>query len=1089
MNGWIVWLARNPVAANLLMVLIVASGLLALPAVTLEVFPEVDLDQVDIQVAYPGAAPEEVEGGVVARIEEAIQGIEGIRRIESTATEGNASVRVVLELDTDTRRVIDEVRNQVDAITTFPTETERPIIRERTIRNQVADVVIYGSAELIALKSLAEKVRDGLSALPAITLTEIVNAPQYEISIEVSEASLRRHGLTLDDVAEAVRRTSLDLPGGSVLADDGEILLRTIGQAYRGHEYENLVLWTREDGRRLLLGDVASVVDGLTETEQHARFDGKPAMMVSVFRTGRQNALEVAEAVHSYVENLQARLPPGISMAVWQDQAVVLEDRLSLMLRNGYYALLLVFLVLAFFLPLRQAFWVSVGIPVAFLGAIALIPWMDVSVNAISLFAFILVLGIVVDDAVVVGENVRRHQEQHGDGLRGAIDGAREIAKPVIYGVLTTIAVFLPLMFAPGIMGRFLRVIPLIVISCLIFSLVESLGILPAHLSHHSGRRGSRAWGRLQQRIAAGFARFVRSVYEPLLEIALRWRYQTAAIAMSVLLVTGGMTLGGRVPFRFMPSIESDFITAAVAMPQGSLVNATSSAVEKLESSAARLRARLLKETGIDYFRHVSATVGDQPIVARAGGPVGPLHDTAAPNVGEVTVELAPAERRSYSSEHLGAMWRELTDPIPGAASVTFDTSLIAVGNDVDVQLTGPNLDHLRAAAQELKRRLAEYAGVHEIADSFVAGKRELRIGIKPAVETLGLSLKDLGRQVRQAFHGEEAQRIQRGRNDVRVMVRYPRDDRRLLASLENMRIRKPDGGQVPFSQVAEIEPGRGFAAIRRVDRNRAVNVTASVDPAIVSASAVIEELRLRLLPDVLAGYPEVAYTFQGIQADQEEAVGGLLRGFILSMLAIFGLLAVPLVSYLQPLIVLTAVPFGFVGAIWGHLVMGVDMTLMSMFGFVALSGVVVNDSLLMVHAINRSRNVGRTTGQAGGRGTDHPRSAASLRIAVRKAGSQRFRPIVVTSLTTFAGLAPLMLEKNIQAMFVVPMAVSLAFGVIFATGVTLILVPVTYLILEDFRQLTRWLFAGARRPAAGPSPDLRRNPGGGSVSASTSQG
>ena len=1053
-NGGIAWFARNPVAANLMMVFIIVSGLIATTTVREETFPEIELDRISIQVPYLGAAPEEVEEGVVIRIEEAIQGVDGIKEIQSTAAEGSASVMVELELGADARRVVDEVKNNVDAITTFPIETEEPIIRELTARNQVTDIAVAGDTDVFALKAFAERVRDELAATPEITQVDIVSAPPYEISIEVSEVALRRHGMTFDQVANAVRRSSLDLPGGSVRTDGGEILLRTIGQAYRGAEYEDLVLWTRSDGSRLRLGDVATVVDGFEETDQFARFDRDPSVTVSVFRTGEQSALDIAAAVRRYVDRAQATLPEGVSMTIWQDQSRVLNDRLTLMLRNGATGFALVFVVLALFLELRLAFWVSLGIPISFLGAIALMPGLDVSVNVISLFAFILVLGIVVDDAIIVGENIYRHQEDHGDGPRGAIEGAREIAKPVTFAVLTTVAAFMPLMFVPGMMGKIFRVIPLVVIPCLLFSLVESLGILPAHLSHVPRRGAPGPWRRFQQIFSGGLKAFIRRAYTPLLESALRWRYVTAAIGLSTLILTGGMVLGGWTNFHFFPSIEADAMAASVTMPQGTPVDVTSQAVEKLEDGAARLRARLLQETGMDYFRHVSTSVGDQPTASRGGGPLGPVQTMASANVGEVTIELAPAETRAYTSEQLGILWREMTTPIPEAVDVNFNTSVMSPGDDVDVQLAGPDVERLRRGAEAVKARLAEYAGVYEISDSFRAGKQEMQLGIKPAAETLGLTLQDLGRQVRQAFYGEEAQRIQRGRDDIRVMVRYPRGDRRSLGDLENMRIRTPNGGEVPFSQVAEVVPGRGFASIKRVDRNRAVNVTASVDPAVTSAGAVIADLQTRILPEVLAAHPGVFYTFEGAQAEQADAVGGLQRGFLLSLLMIFALLAVPLRSYVQPLIIMAAIPFGLVGAIWGHLALGLDVTMMSMFGLVALTGVVVNDSLVMVDFINRKRLI-----------------HGDLEVAVREAGVNRFRPILLTSLTTFFGLAPLMVERSMQAAFLVPMAVSLAFGVLFATFITLILVPVSYLILHDFERAMRRTF-GRGEPAEGGEPE-----------------
>ncbi len=1083
-NGGIAWFARNPVAANLMMVFIMVSGLIATTTVKEEVFPEVDLDRISIQVPYLGAAPEEVEEGVVIRIEEAIQGVDGIKEIQSTASEGNASVMIELELGADARRVVDEVKNNVDAITTFPLETEKPIIREMTARNQVTDISISGDTDIFALKALAERVRDELTAMPDITQVDVVSAPPYEISIEVSEVALRRHGMTFDQVADAVRRSSLDLPGGSVRTDGGEILLRTIGQAYRGAEYEDLVLWTRADGSRLRLGDVATVVDGFAETDQQARFDHEPTVLVSVFRTGDQSALDIAAAVDSYVERARPRLPEGVSMTLWQDQADVLNDRLTLMLRNGATGFALVFIVLALFLELRLAFWVSLGIPISFLGAIALMPGLDVSVNVISLFAFILVLGIVVDDAIIVGENIYRHQENHGEGMRGAIEGAREIGKPVTFAVLTTVAAFMPLMFVPGMMGKIFRVIPLVVIPCLLFSLVESLGILPAHLSHIPRRGKPGPWRRFQSFFSNGLKLFIARVYTPLLETALQWRYVTAAIGLSTLILTGGMVLGGWANFHFFPSIEADFMSASVTMPQGTPVDVTSQAIGKLEEGATRLRARLQQETGMDYFRHVSTAVGDQPMLSRGGGPMGPVDTVASANVGEVTIELAPAETRAYTSEQLGNLWRESTEAIPEAVEVNFSMSMMNPGDDVDVQLAGPDIERLRDAAEEVKLRLAGYAGVYEISDSFRAGKEEMQLGIKPAAETLGLTLQDLGRQVRQAFYGEEAQRIQRGRDDIRVMVRYPEAERRSLGDLENMRIRTPNGDEVPFSQVAEVQPGRGFASIKRVNRNRAVNVTASVDPATTSAGAVIADLQTRILPEVLAGHPGVFYTFEGAQAEQVDAVGGLQRGFFLALLMIFALLAVPLRSYVQPLIIMAAIPFGLVGAIWGHIVMGLDVTMMSMFGLVALTGVVVNDSLVMVDFINRARSVhadlGRRIRGSGGRQTDRREFESSgLQLAIREAGSNRFRPILLTSLTTFFGLAPLMIERSMQAAFLVPMAVSLAFGVLFATFITLILVPVSYLILDDVQRTLRRMFGSGTMTELPPVPEEELSAGG----------
>ena len=980
MNGTIAWFGNNPVAANLVMVFIIVSGLVASTSIRAEIFAEIALDRISIQVPYLGAAPEEVESGVVIRIEEAIQGMDGIKRIHATASEGLASVTVELDFRADARRVLDEIKNRIDAITTLPLETEEPIISEVIARTQVVDVAISGNADLFTLKTLAERVRAELSTLPEITHVDLVGAPPYEISIEVSEAALRRHGMTFDRIAEAVRRESLDLPGGSVRTDGGEIQLRTTGQAYRGAEYEALVLWTRPDGSRLRVGDVATVVDGFAETNQQARFDRQPTVLLSVSRAGDQSVLDIASAVSRYVERARGGLPQGVTMTVWRNQADVLRERLSVLLRSGASGFLLVCAVLAVFLRLRLAWWVSLGIPIPFLGAIALMPGLDVSINITSLFAFILVLGILVDDAIIVGENVHRHHEHAGPGVAGAVAGAQQIAKPVVFAVLTTVAAFLPLLFVPGFIGKAFRAIPLIVIPCLLFSLVESLAILPAHLAHVSKRRAPGRWGRLQQGVSDGLRRFVGTGYQPVLRVALRWRYLTVALALATLIVTGGMVLGGWTGFRFLGTLDTGYMIATVTMPQGVPVAATAAALQRLEDGAARLRARLAQDTGRDYFRHVSTTVGDQPVQSRAGGLFGPTDVASAANIGEVIVELAPAEARTHDSEQLGYLWREETGPIPQAVEVAIDTSLVNPGHDVDVQLSGPDLDQLRDAAAAVRRRLAAYAGVYAISDSFRAGKPERRLDITPAAQALGLTLQDLGRQVRQAFYGEEAQRIQRGRDDIRVMVRYPSDERRSLGDLENMRIRTPNGGEVPFGLVAQVESGFGFASITRIDRNRAVNVTAAVDPATASAGSVISDLRERVLPEVLAEYPGVFLSFQGAQAAQAETLAGLRRGFLLAMLLIYMLLAIPLRSYVQPLIIMAAVPFGVVGAIWGHLLMGLDLSILSAFGLVALTGVVVNDSLVMVDFINGAR-----------RDAPDEAEAAGLQRALLEAGRSAF--------------------------------------------------------------------------------------------------
>ncbi len=1054
MNRAIAWFAENSVSANLLMFLILGGGLWTAMSLKQEIFPEFSSDLITVSVVYLGAAPEEVEEGVCIRIEEEIQSLEGIKRITSTAVEGVGVVTVELLPGVDTRKLLDDIKNRVDAIDTFPEETEKPVIQEVIVRRQVINVAILGNADEVTLKYLGERVRDEIAALPGITQVELSNARPYEISIEVSEDALQRYGLTFDEVVRAVRRSSLDLPGGSVKTSGGEILLRTKGQAYRGPEFDELVLRSFPDGTRLRLGDVAQVVDGFADTDQSARFDSKPSVMVQVFRVGEENALEIAEAIKDYVSQAQPRMPEGITLTIWQDFSRILRGRLDLLIRNGRAGLVLVFLSLALFLRLRLAFWVALGIPISFLGAIWLMPTFDVSINLISLFAFIAVLGIVVDDAIVIGENIYTHQQRGKKGLRAAVDGAQELAMPVIFAVMTTVAAFAPLLSVPGNMGKIMKFIPLIVIPTLLFSLVESLFILPAHLSHSRSKghpdpsRGIRGiWGRFQEGFAGKLRRFIDTVYRPILELGLRWRYLTLAIGVSILLITFGLVGGGWIKFLFFPNVDAANVVALLTMPQGTPVEVTADAVRRLEESAQKLRKELEAEGGGIHhgvFRHVLASIGEHPFSASQSPPGQSTSSFSGAHLGEVNIELAPSEERSITSPEIASRWRNLTGPIPDAQELTFTSSLFSTGEAINIQLAVPDrfnrgldYDQLKVVADELKRRLNNYSGVIDIRDSFRPGKQEVELSITPAAEALGLSLSDLARQVRQAFYGEEAQRIQRGRDDIRVMVRYPADGRRSLGDLENMRIRTPSGGEVPFSVAATAKLGRGYAAIQRTDRRRTVNVTADVDHSKANANEILADLTGSALPKLLADHPGISYSLEGEQREQSETLDGLKHGFGIALLMIYALLAVPFRSYIQPLIVMAAIPFGMVGAIWGHIIMGMDLTILSMFGIVALTGVVVSDSLIMVDFVNRTRADG-----------------TPIEKALRQAGVARFRPILLTSLTTFAGLTPLLLERSLQAQFLIPMAISLGFGVLFATFITLLLVPVGYFILEDLKHL-----------------------------------
>jgi multidrug efflux pump subunit AcrB len=1057
-RGIIAWFAENSVAANLLMLLVVAAGIVGLPSIKQQTFPDLDVDIIQIGVPYLGASPSEVEEGVCIRIEEELQGVDGIDQMTSSAAEGACGVTVEILSGYPVDRALAEIKNKVDSISTFPEETEKPIINHVAMRRNTLQIALSGNASERALRSYGEKIRDGLLTLPKVTQVDLSSVRGYEISIEVSESSLRRYALTFDEVAQAIRRSSLDLPGGAIKTPSGEILLRAKGQAYTGKEYEEILIRKDVDGTRLRLGDVATVVDGFEENDRYATFNGEPAVLIGVYRVGDQKVIELARSVKKKLVELRAGLPEALSLTVWRDDSSYLKDRLSILLRNAYGGFALVFVVLALFLRLRLALWVALGIPVAVLGALAVFPVFGFSIDVLTLFAFIMVLGLLVDDAIVVGENIYTHQERAEDPLQSAILGTQEVSVPVIFGVLTTVVAFLPMIAAPGTMGQFFGMIGLVVVISLFFSVIESQFVLPAHLGHHAGKRaadvgeeGQTRWKRLQATLSGSLVLLGRRGYLPALRRALEWRYATVAVAVALLMVSLAAVGTGRLHWTFFPPVESDYVSAVVAMPPGTPLERTAEAVRVLEESARGLSRDLDAQFGVEgsVFRHMMAMVG-----GRVGGSRGDPSQSSSPaagaNVGEVSIELVGGAARKMSPKDVVSLWRSRTPAILEADEVVFVSDYFSFGDPINVQLNAMDVEELEHAAEQLKGKLSEYPGVFDISDSFKGGKLEIRLAILPAAEALGLSLSDLARQVRQAFYGEEAQRIQRNRDDIRVMVRYPEDQRRSLVDLENLRIRTSAGGEVPFYAVATASMERGYSTIKRVNRQRTINVTADVDESKGNAAQVLADLRARVLPELRSRYKGISYSMEGEQRRQREMFASLGRHYLLAMVLIYTLLAVPLRSYGQPFIIMAVIPFGLVGAIAGHVLMGLNLSMMSTFGAVALSGVVVNSSLVLVHSVNRRRKEG-----------------SDIEHAICESGASRFRPIVLTSLTTFAGLTPLLFEKSMGAQFVIPMGVSLGFGVLFATVISLFLVPCGYLILEDLRLL---LGAQSESPPERPS-------------------
>ena len=1051
----VVWMARNHVAANLLMVFLLLTGLLGIVGMKKETFPEFSLDQVQILVPYLGATPEDVEKGVCARIEERLSGLEGIRSIRSTAAEGMGSVAVELELGVEMSRMLNDIKNEIDRIDTFPEETEKPVIKELVRRTQVIDLVVYGDVEEKVLKVTAERIRDDLRHAEGISQVELAGVRSDEISIEVSERALRRHGLTLGQVSEAVRRSSLDLPGGSVKSEDGEMLVRTRGLKYTGREYEDVVVLTRADGTTLKLGQIATVIDGFEDSDLISRFNGQPAAVVRVFRTGDQNSLEISRWVKDYVAAQQDYLPAGVDLDYARDDARLLRGRLDLLLRNARLGLLLVFILLTFFLDLRLAFWVMMGIPISLLGSFLLMQPFDVSINMLSLFAFIVALGIVVDDAIIVGENVFAHRERGKSLLQASIDGTLEVGKPVVFSILTSVAAFTPLFFVEGMMGKFMGVIPIIVISMLLVSLVEALFILPAHLSSRGSGLPGRAFGRvlrvplrwhgrLQKWVDRQLKKFIVGCYSPGLRVALANPLATAALGLALMLGTLGWVAGGHTKVVFMPNVESDWIVISLAMPQGTTAEQTAAAVKRIETAALMVRDEYDGRKSGDQpsiYRNVFTFIGEQPMGGRS-------RTTATATAGaqghlaEVTIELLPSELRPVPGSEIVSRLRQQVGEIPGAEALSFSSALFMAGNPIEIQLSADDFSQLLRAAERLKVELGRYPGVGDIRDSFQEGKQEMKLALRPEARTLGITLAELARQVRQGFYGDQALRVQRGSDDVRVMVRYPAGERRSSGDIENMCIRTPQGAEVAFSQVAEVEVGHGYASISRYAGRRTVTITADVDAKIANSNEVNEDLKQRFLPMLMREYPGLRYSYEGEQREREDSFASLWRGFVVAMFAIYALLAIPFRSYTQPFVIMSAIPFGMIGAVWGHVIMGLDLGLLSMFGVVALSGVVVNDSLVLLSFFNQLRERGVPTDEA-----------------LVEAGRQRFRPILLTSLTTFFALLPMILERSVQAQFLIPMAASLGFGVLFATAIILVGVPAGMKLLSQLQEL---LGAGA---------------------------
>ncbi|KZY65017.1 acriflavine resistance protein B [Oleiphilus sp. HI0085] len=1027
----IAWFARNDVAANLLLLTILALGLGSLHfSIPLEVFPSIEPRSVRVTIAIPGAMPEDVETSVSIKLEEAVQDLEGIEDVVSNASEGQSLLIITLDDNYDPQTLLTEIKNRIDAVNNLPADAERPVVSLSKRKREVISVAVSGDLSEREIRQQAQHVRDQLLDIEGITQVELDGVRDYEISIEVNERVLQKYGLSLSQVALAIQQHSRDISAGSLKSNGGEILIRSSGQAYNKLEFEQIPVLSRADGSSVTVADLASVNDGFEESAILTRFNGRPAALVDVYRVGQQSAIDVADKVRAYLQEAESSLPESVQLDAWHDRSKIVKKRLKTLSDNAIQGGILVLLLLTLFLRPAIAFWVCIGIPVSFMGALLVMPLFDITINVISLFGFIVILGIVVDDAIVTGENIYSHLRRSESGLEAAINGTKEVAVPVTFGILTTIAAFLPIAFIEGVRGQLFAAIPVVVIPILVFSLIESKLVLPAHLKRIKLQPQNQSsalvagLSRFQQRFADGFESVVLHYYQPALQLALKYRYLCLALSFGLLFILYALVSTGWMKFIFFPKVQSELARANLEMPIGTPVEVTDRYVLSMLGAARELQDKYHLE-GEAVIRNIMATTGS------SGG---------SSHIGRVIFEITPPEERTLdiTSRELVNEWRALIGHVPGAEKLTYRAEIGRVSDPIDIKLSAQDFNALSGIAELIKEKLASYPGVFDISDSYSDGKEAIEIVLLPQASVLGLTRQDIMSQVREAFYGYEVQRIQRGRDDIRVVVRYPKSDRQSIRSLEEFLIRNAQGSAVPLSQVASLRAESTPAVISRLNLKRTISVRADVDKQATNMLVLQQELR-DYIDRQLGQFPGVSYSMEGEAKEQRQSFGSLKWGVLFVLFIIYSLLAIPFKSYLQPVVVMAVIPFGAIGAIAGHWIIGMDLTLISLLGMLALTGIVVNDSLVLVDFVNKRRKEGR-----------------DLLLTVSGAAAARFRPVILTSLTTFFGLMPLLFEQSTQAQFLIPMAVSLGFGIVFATLITLVLVPVNYLVIADIQRLFR---------------------------------
>jgi len=1024
LNASIRWFVTNPVAANLLMIIILVGGFFGAYGIGKEVFPSISFNYITVNMPYPGAGPKEVEEQIVVRIEEAIYNLEGIKSLSSEARKGRGSVTVEIDTNYEMTKMLNDIKSRVDAVTTFPRDAERPIVTEVVEREEVIRIALFGDAEERVLKEYGERIRDDLAALRDIDFVEVWGVRQPQVDIELSEIDMRRYGLSFDDVVSAIRRTSLNLPAGTIRADSGDIQVQTRGQAYYEEDFNRIAVTSRDDGTEITIGDVALVKDTFEERNSLTRFNGKTAIFLAISVGEDPDVMATTKAVKDYVATGGAFLPDELQMDTWRDFSVMFEGRLSLLTKNAIGGLILVFIILMLFLSPQLALWVAVGIGVAYMGALWILPGVGLTLNMLSMFSFLLILGIIVDDAIIVGESIFRHQEEGLDRFAAAQAGAQAVSKPVFLAVLSTMIFFSPIFFLPGLWGaQLLWAIPAITIIALGFSLIESLWILPSHLSQMKPEKERTselgAIHKARRWCASGLTRVGQNIFRPLLQKALRWHSLTLVLFFLAFALSLTLVGAGYVRQVQMPNVASDFIRMRLEMPDGYSKEAKLEIIKRAERASTQLSGDLI----------IQEVVKTDRLIANQ------LSFMWGDNI-RLMLELSPEVSGKIQPKLVAERWQYYMGPVPDAKKIDVDITLGPPQSRFSISLTASNTDQLAEAAEFVKQQLEQLPGTRNIRDDLHSGRADIDISLLPNADSLGVSLSQVATQVRQGFYGAEAQRVPRGRDDVRVMVRYPKDARSQVDTLEDMRIRTTAGAEVPFYSVAEANYVPGYSRIKRKDRERSIVITALPSTGKLTVSEIAEIIYGDVADEMRLLFPEVSIKKDGQIEDQEEYNSAALKLFGLAILLIYTIMAIEFKSYLKPLGVLSAIPFGIMGAIFGHLLMGLNFSLLSMVGVLAVSGVVVNDNLVLIDRIIQLREEGEDV------------STALIRGSV-----DRFRPIILTSLTTFIGLTPILFETSVQAQFLIPMVASLAFGVLFATTVTLLFVPCLYMTGARLKQ------------------------------------